>query len=464
MKRNTNEIFFQLVALMLAIIMVHAAYVTVVRPNADSTINRAAEVAAAGGEYVVPRSFFVVIKDFEQEACFVLMLWALAIMGYKTRTAMRESRMLDMPLVSVSEGTRILPGDAGQLARPLQSLPERQQEYLLPRALSTALARFQVTSSVESATEAAHSVCESESNRLDSELSIYRRRHGEPGRGLQLHLRRPADQHGRDVLHAPVAADAGAPGARFLRLQREPPAAVPEVPHRMTLAALELNDQSLLIRAEDGSLHAEPGFANLTEEGIVTGEEARAVAWRAPQHVYNQYWCHLSQAPLPSRHRFARHHGDIAYAQLRKLWQHAGSPESLILLAPASFSREQLSLLLGMVEALPARPCAIIDSALAACLTARADTLYVDLQMHDSVLSVCRPENGATRIVDQEILPGLGMVQIQNAVALAQPAALGQRYFHQTGHRSGRSALHSLSGCDKGAGERPAGRDSVLSR
>jgi biopolymer transport protein ExbB/TolQ len=131
-------------------------------------------VAAAGGEYVVPRSFFVVIKDFEQEACFVLMLWALAIMGYKTRTAMRESRMLDMPLVSVSEGTRILPGDAGQLARPLQSLPERQQEYLLPRALSTALARFQVTSSVESATEAAHSVCESESNRLDSELSMVR--------------------------------------------------------------------------------------------------------------------------------------------------------------------------------------------------------------------------------------------------------------------------------------------------
>ena len=44
----------------------------------------------------------------------------------------------------------------------------------------------------------------------------------------------------------------------------------------MTLAALELNDQSLLIQAEDGALHAEPGFARLTGEGIVTGEEARA--------------------------------------------------------------------------------------------------------------------------------------------------------------------------------------------
>ena len=174
MRKNTNELFFQLVALMVAIILVHAAYVTVVRPNADSIVNHAAEVAAAGGEYVVPRAFWVVIKDFEQEACFVLMIWALAIMGYKTRTAMRESRMLTMPLVSVAEGTRILPGDAGQLLRPLQSLPEGQQSYLLPRALSTALSRFQVTSSVEAATEAAHSACEAESSRLDSELSMVR--------------------------------------------------------------------------------------------------------------------------------------------------------------------------------------------------------------------------------------------------------------------------------------------------
>jgi len=82
--------------------------------------------------------------------------------------------MLDMPLVSVAEGTRVLPGDAGQLVRPLQSLPDRQQRYLLPRALTTALSRFQVTSSVESATEAAHSACESESSRLESELSMVR--------------------------------------------------------------------------------------------------------------------------------------------------------------------------------------------------------------------------------------------------------------------------------------------------
>jgi biopolymer transport protein ExbB/TolQ len=82
--------------------------------------------------------------------------------------------MLQMPLVSISEGTRILPDDSGALVRPLQSLPEEDQDLLLPRVLRTALARFQVTSSVQSASEAAKGVCDAEESRLDSEQSMIR--------------------------------------------------------------------------------------------------------------------------------------------------------------------------------------------------------------------------------------------------------------------------------------------------
>jgi len=174
MKRNSNEMFYQLAVLLVSVIFVHTIYFTVVRPNADALVRRAVENAAGGEQYVVPRSFFVVIKDFEQESCFVLMLWAMAIMGYKTRIALREKSMLEMPLISITEGTRILPGDAGQLARPLQSLQEEQQSFLLPRALQSALSRFEVTSSVQSATDAVNTVCEAENSRLDSELSMVR--------------------------------------------------------------------------------------------------------------------------------------------------------------------------------------------------------------------------------------------------------------------------------------------------
>ena len=36
--RTTNEMFFQLVALLLSIIIIHTIFVTVVRPNAENTI------------------------------------------------------------------------------------------------------------------------------------------------------------------------------------------------------------------------------------------------------------------------------------------------------------------------------------------------------------------------------------------------------------------------------------------
>ena len=172
--RATNEMFFQLIALLLSIIIIHTIFVTLVRPNADSTIQRHAAMAAAGAEYEVPRSFFIVIKDLEQESCFILMFWSLSIMGYKTRTAIREKAMLDLPLISIAEGTRVLPDDAGQLARPLQSLPSPQGSYLLPRAHQTALSRFEVTESVQFAAEAVSTVCDTENDRLDSELSMIR--------------------------------------------------------------------------------------------------------------------------------------------------------------------------------------------------------------------------------------------------------------------------------------------------
>ena len=185
----------------------------------------------------------------------------------------------------------------------------------------------------------------------------------------------------------------------------------------MTLAALELNDQSLLIHSDDGTLHAEPGFARLTPQGIVTGEDAHALAWREPQHIYNQYWCHLNQTPLSAKQKWARHHGDIAFAQLRHLWQSAGSPESLMILAPGSFNDGQLSLLLGMIEALPSRTLAVIDSALAACLHIPRETLFVDVHLHQTVLTLCRPRENAISIIDQEVFPDLGTMQIHNSVA-----------------------------------------------
>jgi biopolymer transport protein ExbB/TolQ len=168
------EFIYQALSLIVAIILVHAFYLTVVRPNADAVLADQVAAMQEDPNYVQPRSFWVTIRDFEQEACFILMFWAIAIMGYKGVATIREARLLSEELVPVPEGMRILPEDAREYARQLQALPETQQRSLLPRALLSALHRFGATRNIQDVSATAHAVCDSEAERLDSELSMVR--------------------------------------------------------------------------------------------------------------------------------------------------------------------------------------------------------------------------------------------------------------------------------------------------
>ncbi|HSM29988.1 MAG TPA: MotA/TolQ/ExbB proton channel family protein [Woeseiaceae bacterium] len=168
------EFVFQMFALIIAIIVVHAFYVSVIRPNAAQIIEEQNAAAAADSDYVRERRIPVLIKDLEQEACFILMFWALAIMGYKAVKIMRERRLLDVDLVPVADGMRILPEDTREFARQVQALPEDRQQMLLPRALLNALRRFASTRSIQDVSTSTHTLCESEAERLESELAMIR--------------------------------------------------------------------------------------------------------------------------------------------------------------------------------------------------------------------------------------------------------------------------------------------------
>ena len=168
------EFVYQALSLFVAIIVVHAFYVLVVRPQADIVIGEQLAMMETDPDYVQERSVWVIIRDFEQEACIILMLWAMAIMAYKGVLVVREHRLLEMDLVPVGEATKILPEDAREYARQIQSLPDYQQRLLLPRSLLAALHRFRATRNIQDVSNTAHGVCEAESERLESELSMVR--------------------------------------------------------------------------------------------------------------------------------------------------------------------------------------------------------------------------------------------------------------------------------------------------
>lgn len=168
------DFIYQLFSLFIALILVHAIYVTVVRPNAEAVLKQQAEQQAAGETVEYQRSFYVVIKDFEQEACFILALWVFAIMALKAKMVIQERRMLSLNFIDVSPGTSILPEDSKDYARNLQSLNDKEREYLLPRSLLSALQRFGSTKNIQDVSTSIKEVCELESDRLDSELSMVR--------------------------------------------------------------------------------------------------------------------------------------------------------------------------------------------------------------------------------------------------------------------------------------------------
>ena len=173
-QRMSSEFIYQLFALLIAVIVVHALYVGAIRPAADAEIQREMALQAAGEDFVPERSFTVVIRDFEQEACFILLIWALAIMGYKARRAIREQSLLDRALLDIPEGTSVLPEDSREYSRSLEALPEQEQDYLLPRTLLSALQRFATTGSIQAVSDTIKENCEVESDRLDSEMSMVR--------------------------------------------------------------------------------------------------------------------------------------------------------------------------------------------------------------------------------------------------------------------------------------------------
>ncbi|MGD8376810.1 MAG: MotA/TolQ/ExbB proton channel family protein [Acidobacteriota bacterium] len=168
------EFVFQIVALLIAVILVHGFYALVVRPRADYILADQVARMQADPSYVPKRSGWVIIRDFEQEACFVLMLWAVAIIGYKGVASARQRGLLQEDLVPRADGTKILPEDAREYARQIEGLPPSRRGGLLPRALLAALNRFTATRNIQDVADTARGLCEAEGERLESELSMVR--------------------------------------------------------------------------------------------------------------------------------------------------------------------------------------------------------------------------------------------------------------------------------------------------
>ncbi len=202
----------------------------------------------------------------------------------------------------------------------------------------------------------------------------------------------------------------------------------------MAIAVLELNDSGIQWRHNEQNA-VSPGYAIVTDSGIITGAPALRRAWLEPQRSFNHYWHQLNLTPLPLRTDFARHSADLAYAQLQQLHRDMGAPGEVIFTVPSNMSNDQLALLLGLVKAAGFSAAGVVDAAVTASVSGghQGHLLYVDIQLHTAVITEIDATNNVTRRA-VESLPEIGLKVLHDHWAQWIANAFIQQYRYDPLH------------------------------
>lgn len=169
-----NEFFFSIAALLVSFIIIQSIYALVIRPKAALLMQHRLIEMQQGLRQTSLRSFYVIVKDYEQETAAILACWAIALVAFRAYAVVVDRRLLNVNFVEMNEDLVVLPGDVANVTRRIEQVDASSNGKLLPRALIVALQRFSATHSVHEAAEAMNGECETEAARLDTELSMLR--------------------------------------------------------------------------------------------------------------------------------------------------------------------------------------------------------------------------------------------------------------------------------------------------
>lgn len=195
------------------------------------------------------------------------------------------------------------------------------------------------------------------------------------------------------------------------------------------MLCLELIDAGLVLareRGQEGSIELEvPGVAVLEEAATLTGDEAAPRIRLKPLLSQTNFWRTLSTEPLSRPSRLIHTSADLAFVQLDTLLApYKSEAQSVLLAIPAGYSREQLGLLLGVINETGVTVAGIVDAALAACSleAAPARVLHLDLELHQALLTVLDyvgskggSDRGGLKRSRYEIAPRRGILALQQA-------------------------------------------------
>lgn len=213
----------------------------------------------------------------------------------------------------------------------------------------------------------------------------------------------------------------------------------------MSPSIIELNDSEIRVARGTDIILRTPGYAVLKPDTVILGTEAIQLSHLHPRETSNRFWSNLNQDPLATRTSLARHNADLAYRQLLMIHEQADKPEEFIFSVPGSFSEEQLSLLLGIVEACPFAAAGLVDTAVAAAVAAiseQGNYVHIDIHLHETVLTFLNIQEEVRR-EEVRIVDDCGITDIYDACAgLLADLFVQQSRFDPLHHAETEQALY----------------------
>ena len=193
---------------------------------------------------------------------------------------------------------------------------------------------------------------------------------------------------------------------------------------QVSIALLDINDSNLQLWF-GGDRVQSPGYALLEGRDYHFGGPARAAARLRPRDINTRYWWQLSTEPLQPALGPARHTADLVHAHLLDLHRQAGEPAEVVLAVSGSMQREQLALLLGIVQQCPFDAVGMVNRsvALGSMYPAAGRLFHLEIQLHQALLAELSTGEGRVELRRSVPLPGCGMLQLQERLVETIAAA-----------------------------------------
>ena len=135
-----KDFFFQIISLFISIIIVHTVFLLFIDPAASL------QIEIATNENRAPdRTLAIILKDFEQETCIMLAIWALSIMWIKWSRVKEQTNLLSSDVLGTAAKQSISLEEIRDLEESLSS----NSHGLLKDSLQAGLQTFSASQNIK---------------------------------------------------------------------------------------------------------------------------------------------------------------------------------------------------------------------------------------------------------------------------------------------------------------------------